>query len=366
MKIYFAIILFILFSQNAQSQIDDLNSIAKKYRKEYKIPGLAISVIKSDTIFYGVAGVKRCENSDKIALDSKFQIGSNAKAITATIAARLVEEQKINWESKITEIIPELKGIIREEYKSISLKDLLSNRGKIQPFEDDGSQEWKNLPKSISNSTNSKLQFAKYALNLTPKIDLKKGFSYSNGGFIIAGLMLERCSGNSWKKLIEQFNQDFEVEAILGFPNQHLSTDTYGHKKKFGRYKSISPMKEYDFKFDFSPAGNLSISISDLSKLISKHLDGLLGNSNVLSADTYTKLHYGFEKYALGWYNGNIGDTSQKFSYHGGSLETFSSAIMTSADREVAIIILINSDDKKTNELKNKLRIELWKKYGSQ
>ncbi len=355
-----------LFSQNVQSQIDDLNSIAEKYLKEYNIPGLAISVVKPDRILYGVAGLKKCGSPHKIDLDAKFQLASNSKAITATIAATLVKEQKIAWNSKITAVIPELKGNIRTEYDSVSLEDLLSNKGMVQPFEEDDSQEWKNLPKSISNSSNSKLEFAKYALNLAPKINSEKGFSYSNGGFIIAGLMLERCSGKSWAELIDKFNQDFEVEAIPCFPNQNVSTDTYGHKRKLGRYKPISPKNEYNFEFDFSPAGNLSISVNDLSKVMSKHLAGLLGKDNVLSTDTYLKLHYGFEKYALGWYNGNVGETDQKFSYHGGSLGTYSSAIIISADRKVAIIILINSDSKKITELKNKLRIDLWETYGDQ
>lgn len=82
-----------------------------------------------------------------------------------------------------------------------------------------------------------------------------------------------------------------------------------------------------------------------------KHLEGLLGKDNILQSSTYKKLHYGLEKYSLGWYNGNIGDTNQKFSYHGGSLGIYSSAIMVSADREVAMTILINSDDKMTAEL---------------
>ena len=366
MKIYISLIIVLGLILNTNGQDMALKSIANKYLEAYKVPGVAISVIKNDSTFYGVAGVKKFGTQDRIDLDSKFQIASNSKAITATIAARLVEEKKIKWDSKIIELVPELTGNIMTEYESVTLEDLLSNRGNIQPFEDESSREWKNIPKSISMSSDSKLTFAKYALNLKPKIDSKNNHSYSNGGFIIAALMLERCSGKTWASLVNRFNQDFEVEAFIGFPNQQSSSGTHGHKKKFGKYKAISPEDDQKFDFDFSPAGNLSISIRDLAKVMSKHLNGLLGNDNVLSSETYTKLHYGFEQYALGWYNGNIGNTDQKFSYHGGSLGTFSSAIMMSADRKVVIIILVNSDDKNTRDLKNKMRIELWEKYGSQ
>ena len=94
------------------------------------------------------------------------------------------------------------------------------------------------------------------------------------------------------------------------------------------------------------------------------HLKGLMGESKFLNPETFQKLHFGFPDYSLGWYNGNIVETDQKFSYHGGSLGTFSSAVIISSDRKLAIIILINSDDKNTNKLKNELRTKLWQEYG--
>lgn len=365
MNYYHIFLLLIAIFQTSFAQSRALDSIADKYLEEYRIPGLAISVIKPDTIYYGVAGTKRIGSSDKIDIQSKFQIASNTKSITATIAAMLVEENYIQWDSKIIDIVPELNANVRPEYEDITLVQLLSNRAKIQPFESDNSKEWKNIPKTIKTSKNSKLDFAKYALNLKPKINSEKNHSYSNGGFIISALLMERATMKTWESLVKEFNERFEIDASIGFPNQTNSLDTYGHKKKFGTYKPIEASDEYKFDFDFSAAGNLSISIADLSKVMAQHLDGLLGNDNILSSVTYDKLHYSLDAYALGWYNGFIGESKQKFSYHGGSLETFSSAIILSADRKIGVIILVNADDKNVEELKTKLRKELWETYGT-
>lgn len=51
------IILFILlgFNQTVKSQHDVLSCIADRYFKEYKILGIAISVIKTDTTYDGVS-----------------------------------------------------------------------------------------------------------------------------------------------------------------------------------------------------------------------------------------------------------------------------------------------------------------------
>lgn len=364
-KYIFTLLIIVVCCQASICQTHSLNRIANQYLEEYKIPGLAISVVKPDTIYCGVAGYKKCGSSEKIDLQSKFQLASNTKAITATIAALLVEQNLIQWDTELTDVIHELKQHINPAYRDITLEQLLSNRANIQAFETDDSPEWKGIPKSIKSSKNSKLEFAKYALHLDPVVNKNKNHSYSNGGFIIAALLLERASGKTWNELIKLYNNEYGVDAFVGFPNQESSSATYGHKKKFGKFKSISAKDEYQFNFEFSAAGNLSMNIEDLSLVMTNHLDGLLGQDNILTAKTYEKLHFGFDKYALGWYNGNIGESEQKFSYHGGSLETFSSAIIISADREIAVIILVNANDKKTESLKTKLRTELWEKYGT-
>jgi len=305
-KIFMSLLFLIGFIHVAQSQNDSLNTLANEYLKEYKVPGIAISVIKSDQTYYGVAGVKKYGEPEKIGVDSKFQIASNTKAITATIAALLVEQGKIDWNSKLIEMVPDLKGKIRNAYLNVTLEELLSNRGKVQPFEEDGSKEWKGMPSSFSTEK-SKYEFAEYALNLEPKTTSDKNHSYSNGGFIIAALMLEKASGKSWGELVEQFDEIFQVDTFLGFPNQEDVRGTFGHKKRFGKYRAVEPQDEQDFQFDFSPAGNLSISIVDLTSIIHNHLEGLMGKDNILKSTTYKKLHYGFNDYSLGWYNGYIG-----------------------------------------------------------
>lgn len=348
-----------------KGQDNALDALAESYLAKYEVPGMAISVVKPDTIYYGVAGVKRIGIPDEIDLYSKFQISSNTKAITAAIAATLVESGKIEWHSRIVDVIPSLAGEIRKEYANVTLEALLSNRGMIRPFEENTSKEWRNMPKSLASSSNPKIAFSKYALNLEPVEMGGESHSYSNGGFIIAGLLLERCSGKSWEQLVDAFTDQFGVEAFIGFPSQESTAGTHGHKKKSGKYKPVTPDEEEELGSFFAPAGNLSVSILELSRLMAQHLQGLMGMDNILRSTTYEKLHYGLEDYALGWYNGKIGDTEQQFSYHGGSLGTYSSAIMISADREVAILVLINSDDKKTSELKNEIRKRLWEMYGN-
>lgn len=362
-----SIVLFTLFlSFHSLSQTtEEVQNIVDTYRAKYGVPAVTASVVKFDTIYYGVSGLRKIDKDEEVDLNSKFHLGSNTKAITSLIAAALVEDGLLNWNIKLVEAVPELKDQIHEGYKDVTLEDLLSHRARIAPFEDDKSREWRRMPEDkITVADNQKFEFTKYALNLKPSAFKETNHLYSNGGYIIAALVLEKVTGKTWEQIVKQFFSDLKMNHFMGFPSQNNEIDTYGHVKKGKKYTYVSPKKEYDLGDYFAPAGNLSLSITDFSRLIQQNLKGLLGDDNIIKSATYKRLHFGLDKYALGWYNGTIGNTEQRFSYHGGSLGTFSSAVIVSADRKVAIVILVNADNGSVNKLKNELRIELWDKYG--
>lgn len=353
---------FLLFSQSDA----EVRSIVEKYRVKYNVPAVAASVINFDKIYFGVSGVKKTNTTDKVEIDSKFHLGSNTKAITSLVAAILVEDGLLDWNTKLVEVVPEIRNNINKAYTNITLQDLLSHRARIAPFEDDKSKEWRRMPiEKIESAKNQKLEFAKYALNLKPSELKETNHLYSNGGYIIAALLLEKASGKSWEQLVQEYFDDIGINHFIGFPSQKDQNDTYGHIKRGKKYNCVPPKKEYELGNYFAPAGNLSLSIKDFSKLIQQNLQGLMGNDGILKPETYKKLHFGLDKYALGWYNGNIGDSEQKFSYHGGSLGTFSSAVIVSADRKIAIVILVNADNGMVDDLKSELRVELWDTYGN-
>ncbi len=365
-KFSLSVFYLMLFTLSGFGQTD-LNHIAQRYVEDYKLPGVAISVIKPNEILYGLSGFKRVDKDEQIEMSSAFHIGSNTKAITAMVAAKLVEDDIIQWNTSIADLFPDLMETMHPAYKEVSLGNLLSNRGRIQAFEDMSEKSFKSMPKSIETSENGLEEFVSYVLSLPPvdKLDSNKEHSYSNAGFSVASLMMERASGKSYEDLIKDLFDQYGLEHMIGFPSQLSASNVFGHKKGVFRYKPVAPNKEFNLGKHLSPAGNLSLSIEDLSFLVSMHLKGLMGEHNYLSSETYQKLHFGLDDYAYGWYNGKIGDTQQQFSYHGGSLGTFTSAILLSADRQVAVIVLLNADGKKAYEMKNALRTYLWETYGT-
>jgi CubicO group peptidase (beta-lactamase class C family) len=108
----------------------------------------------------------------------------------ATVIAMLVEEGKLNWDTKAADVleIPRANGLRTNE---ITLKQLLNHHAGLPPFEDDSASEWKAWKKerpSSGSSADRVQQFAQWLLQ-RPTIGAPAvKFVYSN--------RLRRCCGD--------------------------------------------------------------------------------------------------------------------------------------------------------------------------
>ena len=76
----------------------------------WKIPGLAIAVVKDDEIVFS-EGFGLCElgKQDPVNEDTIFAIASNTKAFTATAMGLLVQDKKLDWDDLVIEHLPEFR-----------------------------------------------------------------------------------------------------------------------------------------------------------------------------------------------------------------------------------------------------------------
>ncbi len=80
-----------------QYPVSKLQVTVDKFRNEYKIPGVAVAIIRQDSINYACSGIASVYEDRLINKSSVFHIGSNTKAITAFVAAILVEKGYMSW-----------------------------------------------------------------------------------------------------------------------------------------------------------------------------------------------------------------------------------------------------------------------------
>ncbi|MEM1218616.1 MAG: serine hydrolase domain-containing protein [Bacteroidota bacterium] len=363
-------VLFLTISMRAQNAQELLDEVVDSFRIAYQVPGVAVAIVRPNRMMTTYSGVRNANSREFLTASCAFHLASNTKAITALVCAYYVEQELIQWDTPLSEVLPSLADSIHPHYREKTLQDFLSHRTGIAPFEDDRSEEWKGIPNGLASLESPARPFAHYALQLPPQELSENGILYSNGNYAVAALMLESAIGKSWEEMVRGFLELVDVYPTFAYPAQKAPQQTHGHRPKTGGkirsnpYRVVQPNEADQLPAYLWPAGNLSCTLDELAKLTQLQLTGLGGVDNLLTAASYSKIHYGFDHYSLGWYNGHIGSSEQRFSYHGGSLGSFSSAILLSPDRQVAVLLLVNADGKRVTEMKDELRKRLWSLYS--
>ncbi|SFH44006.1 serine hydrolase domain-containing protein [Pedobacter insulae] len=331
-------------------------------RKIYHIPEISYAVIDSKTIFEIAAlGKHSIELSDTATINDRFHIGSNTKAMTAFIIAKYVEKEKLKWTTKFFDLFPEWRVHSKPEYLNINLQELLTHKAGIQPFQGDNDPK---IPEFKGTNQEKRSQFGQFVLTLdSKKIDNKDSFFYSNAGYTLATLMVEKVTKKSWEQLVDQiFNKDLKLSVKLSWPENQKQKDTWGHSFENGKLTPIPSTVDYHLDYT-EPSGDINIKLNDYIKFIQLNIEGLIGRDNYLKADTYKFIHKGIENYAMGWYN--IYENNKELSTHSGTAGTYYTLVHIDRINNKAYIIFTNSFSADTQQGVRILMRKLKENYGS-
>ncbi len=269
----------ILFTSITVTYCQGLKNYADSIRVVYKIPELGYAVVSSDSVYeLEVIGYKKIGSGRVAEKRDLFRIGSNAKAITGFIAAILVKQGKISWNTRFFDVFPELKEHSRKEYYQLTLLNLLSFRTKLFPY----TYTYKIPLKGqfTGNEDEQRYQFTEWFLKQKP-VSSKDSINFSNLGYIAAGLMLEKASGKTYKQLVNESGVTLHINFKFGQPNNINSLEPWGHD---AHLLPEPPGDDYKLNWLLA-AGNICVSLPDYAKFIQLQLQGLSGKSELLTKE---------------------------------------------------------------------------------
>ncbi|MGI4741026.1 MAG: serine hydrolase domain-containing protein [Janthinobacterium lividum] len=343
--------------------------VVAQVRATYQLPALLAAVIQPEGIIYLGGGVRHNDAADTIGPDDYFHLGSETKGVTSLLAGKLVEEGKIKWKSRLVEVVPELKDKIRTEYAAVTLDKLLSHRAGIHPYM--WSRDHKALPTLVGTVSERRLQFAAFVLQ-QPSVSATPGksYAYSNAGYVLAALMLERASGSTWEDLLAATFGQLKLRYLLGFPNRHDAQQPWGHhlvpvagSSRDSTLVPLGPTNRYQGYDYMAPAMELSMPLPDFARLVQLHLLGLLGQDNYLKSSTYQTIHFGKQEYAYGWAVSGLASRGTLRSMHDGTTRTFYCHTVLYPDQRIAFVVLTNAGGTPAKKACHELAQDLWKRY---
>ncbi|MEO6167978.1 MAG: serine hydrolase domain-containing protein [Chitinophagales bacterium] len=334
---------------------------ADSIRRAYNIPELAYAVVNQNSVLdIAFLGHHSINLPDTATVNDRFHIGSDTKAMTAFIIAKFVEKNKLQWDTRFFDLFPGWKSTSNSSYYNITLQDLLSHRAGIQPFTEDPDT----MPSFTGNNQEKRMKFGQYVLSLNPVMpDSGLHFTYSNAGYTLATLMVEKVSGKSWEELVlKVFNRDLKIDTKFSWPENLSKKDTWGHVAEGD--KLVPVPSDTDYRLDYTePAGDINLSLPDYIKFVQLNIHGLSGKNNYLDNHTYQFIHKGIENYSIGWYN--IYENGQEFSTHAGTAGTYFSLVSIDRKRYVGYIIFTNAATESAVQGVRLLMRKLKENYGS-
>ena len=321
---------FVCLAASAPAVADDLDTYVRDYMKARHVPAVVWGVFKDGKVVksraYGLANI---EFGAKATTDSVFEIGSVSKQFTATALLMLFEEGRLSLDDRIDKYIADLP----EDWRPVTLRQLLGHTSGIPDMEAIfGYESYRNIytPKEIIAIANSK------------PMDFKpgEGWSYSNTGYYLAGMILEKVSGKPYGEFLRE-----RIFRPLGMSHTRESDPTAIIPKRASGYQ-VNASGEWEVRDPMQPtaclgAGTLVSTLEDMAKW-----DAAITQNRLLQPATQALMFTegrttkGPTGYGLGWF---ISPWRGEKSYeHSGGTAGFSCEYRRFPERGVSAMVFTN------------------------
>jgi len=195
----FALLMFGAVESSAQivqpsdEALAELDETIQSYLKENNIPGGLIAVATRGEIIhlreYGMANV---ELAVPVSDKTVFEIGSISKQFVSAAAMLLVEEGKLDLDDPIHRHLPDLPS----EWLGVTMRQLLSHTSGIPDYEEIRSYDvyrFRLTPEEVIRIAHSR------PVDFAPGT----GWYYSNTGYFLASMIVERIEGRPLGQVLE-------------------------------------------------------------------------------------------------------------------------------------------------------------------
>jgi len=321
---------------------------------ENEIPGLAMAVVSTEDILnLNTWGVRNSEESKAVDKDTVFRIASISKTFAATVAAQLVEQNRLSWDEPIHQVLPQLVLGTKSSSRQITLKHIMSHTTGL-------------MPHAYSNMLDAGVMYTKIQqkFHQIPTVcEPGDCYGYQNVVFSLISDLVESSTSRSYGEFLQR-----EIFDPLGMKTASVGMESFiknqnhsaPHQYYRGKWNVSSINPAY---YSVAPASGINASIEDMSRWAQANLgaypevmpDSLLKVQHHPVVATPGRNYFnrwpGMNKswYALGWrvfdYNGF------RVVHHGGAVRGYRSEIALIPERGIGLVVLFNAETRLANEV---------------
>ncbi|MEM6686265.1 MAG: serine hydrolase domain-containing protein [Bacteroidota bacterium] len=301
-------------------------------------------------------GYSDYSKTEKITLDSQFNIGSIGKTFTGQMIMQLVESGTYDLDTIVNTLLPtSQKGGISQQPKNaerITVKELLDHSAHMGNYKALVA-DWKKIfpDQGYRNLTFNTVYAISCIMDPLQYTDGQNA-SYSNSGFIVLGEILAHNYGKSYNEVIQQqifdksgyemsnttMNKSDAPNRVLGYKNPDFDPNKKNEDPDWNNFETDA--SDYDRAYS---DGGLITTLADMITYSGALFDAQYVSQDYLDTmfQAYTDPHSeGENDYGLAI---EVKSTDYgKVIGHGGNTPYFDAAMYRYVDKKATIIILAN------------------------
>ncbi|WP_109123689.1 serine hydrolase domain-containing protein [Dyella sp. C11] len=314
----------------ARDAARDVDALMAAYQGN--VPGASLLVIKDGQPLvrrgYGLANM---ETREAATPATNYRLASVSKQFTAAAILLLAERGKLSLDDHARHWLPELPA----SHEDITIRQLLSHGGGLIDYED--------LMPADQTAQISDADVL-HMLAAEPRSYFPPGTSYrySNGGYVLLGLIVERASGQSLpdflaRNIFQPLGMSHTLLYVHGGPA--VTHRAYGYSDDNGHWMQTDQSPTSATRGD----GGIYSSIDDLAKWDAALYDHRLLSDNsrqlAFSAQNTVTGEPDVDSYGYGWrIHGDV-------LWHSGESMGFRNVIIRWPKQHLTVILLSNRND---------------------
>jgi CubicO group peptidase (beta-lactamase class C family) len=213
-KILFAGLLTLALFTASFAQTPDkakLDQFFDRLAEKNKAMG-SLTIAKDGKVLYTRAiGYSQINGTEKKPLTTanRFRIGSITKMFTAALVLQLVDEGKLKLTDTLDKFFPQIPNAAK-----ITIAQILAHRSGIHDSILD-----RNLRKSLPTDPITKDEILALIAKGTPDFEPDAKHSYSNSGYLLLGLIIEKVTGKTYAEALEK-----RIFSKIGLADTYTAT----------------------------------------------------------------------------------------------------------------------------------------------
>ncbi len=287
----------VLAQQNmtAQTSDDEAAKKADAFLAQWDkadMPGCAVAAVRDGNVIYKRAfGMANLDYDVPNSTATLFNVASVSKAFTAASVALLAHQGKLSLDDDVRKYVPEL----RQYDDTVTIRHLIHHTSGIREYQ--ALVLFSGLGADNAYTDKAILDILARQKNLSFKPGAK--YQYSNSGYLLLGLIVERTSGKSLRAFAEE-----NIFRPLGMKNTRFHDNRFEVVKNRAAGYRIGPDKSIFLRTSLSDlvgAGGVLSSAEDLALWAQNFFEPKVGNKELINllntagtSNTGKKINYSF------------------------------------------------------------------------